>query len=378
MTVEITQYNAICNLGESIDEIYSNALLGISNKFDINTNIIQNKAVRIGQIHTNLPKIKDNDFNLRCNQLLLKCLKHIDINSVIQKYGKDNIAVVVATTNTGVEEFETSNNLKHAQIGNPAKFIHNYLGLGNFYTSVSTACSSGIKAISIAKNLIESEIFQAVIVAGVDSIAKVPIFGFDSLGILSGNSTNPFSKNRCGINIGEGAGIFILEKSFNKGINILGIGENTDTYHSTSPDPMATESIKCIEQALNNANLKPKDIEYINLHGTGTIANDQMEAFAINTVFGSNVLCSSTKPLTGHCLGAAATIEIALCCKLLDSFNGHVLPHVYDGDYDTTIKPLKLATIVDTLSKMENCLSLSFGFGGTNAAIILNKGGKNA
>ena len=375
MIIKITKYNALCNLGDNIEEIYKNTIIGTSTNFEVTENLIKEKPVRIATVKSSLPEISNPDYDLRCNKLLLKACEPIknDIENTINKYGKENVAVLVATTNSGVEEYEKTQNFHHSEIGNPAKFLKEHFGLKNFYTSVSTACSSGIKAFSIAKELLENNIAQTVLVAGVDPIAKVPIFGFDSLEILSQTPTIPFSKNRNGINIGEGAGIFILEKDTLDGIEICGIGETTDIYHATTPDPNAEEAINTILQALENANLKPEEIDYINLHGTGTGANEIMESKAIFTIFKDTVYTSSTKPLTGHCLGAAAIIETALCCKLLEKNDGKLYPHIYDNIYDENLPKIKLVPKNCTVPKITTCLNTSFGFGGTNTAMILRR-----
>lgn len=374
MSINITKYNIICNIGKNIDEVYEKAIEGDTSCFDYADGFIKNKKVRVGKIKTELFPIDDEKYDLRCNKMILKCLESFDLNSLFTKYGRENIAVVVATTNTGVEEFDSTQDFNHSKLSNPAEFVKNYYKLNNFYTSISTACSSGIKAFSLARNLLNSNYAKSVIVIGIDSLTKVPIFGFDSLGVLSPTPTIPFSKNRTGINIGEGVGCFILEKDIPHSIEVAGIGETTDVYHMTTPDENGVEAINSIKKALEEALLKPLDIDYINLHGTGTIANDLMEAKAINVVFGTNVLSSSTKPLTGHCLGAAAVIEIALCCKLLDKQENRVYPHIYDNKYDESISKIKLATKKDTVKKLENCLCTSFGFGGTNTSIILKRG----
>lgn len=371
MYIGISGYEVICNLGVGIDEVYQNAVNGVCDRFEIVEDIIKGKKVRVAKVDTDLPQIKQGVYNTRCNQLVLKCLELLGVKKVVEKYGVDNVGVVVATTNTGVEEFETSRLSTHFELGNPAEFIKEYCGLNNFCTSVSTACSSGIKAFSIARDVLNSDIADCVIVVGVDSLARLPIFGFDSLGVLSSNPTNPFSKNRDGINIGEGVAGFILEK--NEGIKILGVGETTDVYHSTCPDPDAVESIKTIRMALDESGIEPQDIDYINLHGTGTVSNDLMEARAIYSVFGSEVMSSSTKPLTGHCLGSASSIEVGLCCKLIDIGYSKLYPHVYDGVYDEDLPKINL---VGTESRsVKTCVCTSFGFGGTNTAIVL--GGKN-
>ena len=117
-----------------------------------------------------------------------------------------------------------------------------------------------------------------------------------------------------------------------------------------------------------------EDIDYINMHGTGTVSNDIMEANAISKVFGNKVYASSTKPLTGHCLGAAASVEIAMCCRMLSDNPEHkLLPHIYDGVYDETLPEIKLAGKNSRSDKLNICMSNSFGFGGTNAVIIIGK-----
>ncbi len=376
MNITISKYEAICCLGSNADEIYQNAINGKSDFFDVDSETIPGYTFRLGKVKENLPEIDKEIYKTRCNSLVLYVLNLLkdDISALIDKYGADNIAVIGATTNSGVDEFEKFGNKIHSELGNPAMFVKDFLHLGNIALSVSTACSSGNKAFKLADSLIVSDIAQAVLVVGVDSVTKLPLYGFSSLEILTPKKTNPFSKNVTGINIGEGCACFIVEKSdCAKGIKVLGVGENSDTFHSTTPDPEAKEAKVAILEALKNAKLSPADIDYINLHGTGTLANDLMESVAINEIFGENTPSGSTKPLTGHCLGAASSIEAMLCCHLMNNFNGKLLPHIYDGEYNPDFKPVKLVKKDDTFPKCRYCLSSSFGFGGTNAIIVLGK-----
>lgn len=376
MNITISKYEAICCLGSNADEIYKNAIDGKSDFFDIDSETIQGYTFRLGKVKETLPEIDEGNYKTRCNSLVLYVLNLLkdDVSALIDKYGAENIAVIGATTNSGVDEFEQTGNKILSELGNPAMFVKDYLKLGNIAISVSTACSSGNKAFKLADRLIASKIAEAVLVVGVDSVTKLPLYGFSSLEILTPQKTNPFSKNVTGINIGEGCACFIVEKSDKaKGIKVLGVGENSDTFHSTTPDPEAKEAKVAILEALNNAKLSPSDIDYINLHGTGTFANDLMESVAINEIFGENTPSGSTKPLTGHCLGAASSIETMLCCHLMNNFNGKLFPHVYDGEYNPDFKPIKLVRKDDTFPKCRYCLSNSFGFGGTNAIIILGK-----
>lgn len=356
--MKIIKYNAICNLGANIDEIFTRAIEGREGDF-----VIKDFA-RLGVVNSKLPEISESDYNIRCNRLLLKALEPLKI----EELAKNTTAIVVATSNSGVDEYEISGNTKHYQIGNSAEFLYKHFGFKNFYTSVSTACSSGIKAFGIASELLEEGIAETVIVAGCDSITKLPVYGFHALEVLVNIPSNPFSRNRKGINIGEGAAAFIVKK-VGEGIEVAGIGETTDFYHSTTPDPEGVEAERAIRLALGS--LHPEEIDYINLHGTGTVANDLMEARAVYNVFKDKVFASSTKPITGHCLGAAASIETALCCKLIDSKTDRVYPHIYDNEYDETIPKIKLADKNSISRKVKTCLCTSFGFGGTNCAMVL-------
>ena len=359
--MEVLEYNAICNLGAGIDEVFSKALAGDTSCF------IEKDGRRLGAVLSNLPEIKNEDFNTRSNRLALAAIEPLGI----EKYDKNSLAVVCATTNSGVEEYELTHNSAHYQIGNLAVFIKEYFNLKNYCTSVSTACSSGIKAFAIARELLENDFASHVLVFGTDSLSKVPIYGFDSLEILSSAPSNPFSINRNGINIGEGAAAFIVSKNGGN-ICISGIGETTDYYHSTTPDPEGIEAERAIRLALNGKT----SVDYINLHGTGTKANDLMEGNAVYRIFGGSTPASSTKPLTGHCLGAAASIETALCCKLLENGGHKVFPHIYDGVYDNDIPLIKLACNNTVVKELKTCLCTSFGFGGTNTAMVLESKGE--
>lgn len=370
--IYITGYEAICNLGNNMDEIFQNALKASNEFLTPDTDFLPDCTFYFGKVTAELPEIQETDYNLRVNRLLLNVMNNMrpEIEQLLSKYSKDRVGVVVATTNSGIEEYEKSKNKKHFEIGNPAEFIKNHLGLDSFYESVSTACSSGIKVFSAARKLLNNDICDAVIVAGTDALSKLPIYGFHSLEILSDKRTNPFSKNRNGINLGEGAAMFIVEKNASYGIEIKGIGETSDAYHAATPDPKGIQAERAIRAALEEANLVPDAIDYINLHGTGTRTNDLMEANAIYNTFGCCTESSATKAITGHCLGAAASIETALCCHSIK--NNKLLPHVYDGEYDYALPQINLVT-KPADKNIKNVLCNAFGFGGTNAVMILGR-----
>ena len=329
--------------------------------------IVKGSNFYFGKIEKDFEPITKAKYDLQCNRILKYLVDKLDLS----EYKKSDIGIVIGTTNAGIAEFETTENKHHAELGNPAEFLKWYLGTTNFTAGVSTACTSGIKAFSTAVKLLENNVCKAVIAGGVDTIAPMPTYGFHALEVLSHDKTNPFSKNRTGISLGEGGALFLLTKKPD-GIKILGIGETSDAYHSATPDPEGTQAAIAIQKALDDAKLSPSDIDYINLHGTGTISNDLMEANAIYKIFQDKVPASSTKPITGHCLGAAASVESFICYEILKGKRN--LPiHEYDGEYDETLPKINLVDAKTTDTNVTNCMCTSFGFGGTNAVIILGK-----
>ena len=387
-----------------MNEIFiTDASAVFAEKLTLDDTIIKGDKFYFGKLEQDFESIDNERYDLRCNRVLKYLVDNLDLSS----FRKDEIGIVIGTTNSGVEEFETTENKHHAELGNPAEFLKWYLGTTNYATCVSTACTSGAKTFSTARKLLENGVCKAVIAGGVDTLASMPSYGFHALEVLSHERTNPFSKNRDGISLGEGGALFVVVKAAeqlgseaakrnchlekkqlpsdcrvgktqcphkNDGIihpvTLLGIGETSDAYHSATPDPDGVQAVKAIQDALDDANLKPEDIDYINLHGTGTISNDLMEANAIYRVFGDKVPASSTKPLTGHCLGAAASIEAFICYQILKGERN--LPiHKFDGEYDETLPKINLVTENTPQKEVKVCMSTSFGFGGTNAVVVL-------
>ena len=380
-----------------MNEIFiTDASAVFAEKLTLDDTIIKGDKFYFGKLEQDFESIDNDRYDLRCNRVLKYLIDKLDLSG----FRKDEIGIVIGTTNSGVEEFETTENKHHAELGNPAEFLKWYLGTTNYATCVSTACTSGAKAFSTARKLLENRVCKAVIVGGVDTLASMPSYGFHALEVLSHERTNPFSKNRDGISLGEGGALFVVTKAVNVGrdcypdnetdqdcrvgktqcphkndgiiypVTLLGIGETSDAYHSATPDPDGVQAVKAIQDALDDANLKPEDIDYINLHGTGTISNDLMEANAIYRVFGDKVPASSTKPLTGHCLGAAASIEAFICYQILKGERN--LPiHKFDGEYDETLPKINLVTENTPQKEVKVCMSTSFGFGGTNAVVVL-------
>ena len=370
-----------------MNEIFiTDASAVFAEKLTLDETIIKGDKFYFGKLEEDFEPIANERYDLRCNRILKYLVDKLDLS----RFKKDEIAIVIGTTNSGIEEFETTENKHHAELGNPAEFLKWYLGTTNYSACVSTACTSGAKAFSTAQKLLQNGVCKAVIAGGIDTLASMPSYGFHALEVLSHEKTNPFSKNRSGISLGEGGALFVVTKtaefldaktqrseeakSVSEAVKcalLLGIGETSDAYHSATPDPDGTQAVNAIQLALKDANLKPEDIDYINLHGTGTISNDLMEANAIYKVFGDKVPASSTKPLTGHCLGASASIEAFICYQILKGERN--LPiHKFDGEYDENLPKINLVNEKTPQKNIKTCMSTSFGFGGTNAVMILS------
>lgn len=338
----------------------------------------------VGKVVSELPEIEDGRFNSRNNCLALSALQQIvdPVKGAIERYGAERIAVVVGTSTSGIADGEIA--LRHKmdtgefpddyfydeqEIGNLSDFIATHFGIKGTAFTISTACSSSGRAFISGARLLRAGIADAVIVGGSDSLCKLTLNGFQALESLSETQCNPFSKNRNGINIGEGAAFFLLTKDPGAGkVALLGFGDSSDAHHISAPHPEGIGAEEAMRKALDDAGIQPSDIGYVNAHGTATILNDEMEAKAIYRLFGSEVPVSSTKPLTGHSLGAASAVEAAICWHVLH--HDLDLPHqVSDGEFPEEFAPIRLARVGDRLEKC-TVLSNSFAFGGNNVSLI--------
>jgi len=233
------------------------------------------------------------------------------------------------------------------------------------------------QALASAQRLIATGLCDAAVVGGADTLCKMTIQGFDSLEALAPDYCNPFSRNRDGINIGEGAAVFLMSREPSP-VALLGSGESSDAYHVSAPDPEGTGAALAMCRALEHAGLAPEAIGYINLHGTATPLNDAMEGCAVAKIFGGETPCSSTKAMTGNMLGAAGAVEAAFLWLTLEPqfATGLVPPHLWDGAADPAIPSVNLAPAGCRIALSDRCavLSNSFAFGGSNASVILGRG----
>lgn len=318
-------------------------------------------------------------FYTRGNALLLQAILKISplVEGLKNKFGKHRIGVCIGTTTGGIEEnfqsFLESQDFKSAyrpnlnSLGYPAKFVQRFFGLKGPSFGVSTACTSGLKALIQAQRLIARNLCDAVIVGGVDSLSTISLFGFDSLGILSPKACNPFSKNRDGINIGEGACVFIASKEpLDSSVILESFGSNNDAFHLTKQDTHAKKAIEAIELARQNM-----PVDYVNLHATGTPANEIAESLAIFSTL-PDIFASGIKGHIGHTLGAAGAIEAGVCILLLHQKETLLPLHLYDGEYDSSLHPIKLVS-QPTCASLNRIMSVNFAFGGDNAVAIFGR-----
>jgi len=262
--------------------------------------------------------------------------------------------------------------------GDSTDRIATFLGIRDFVTTVSTACSSSANSLILGAKLIKAGILDRVIAGGTDAATLFTLNGFNTLMILDKNGCRPFDENRAGLTIGEGAAFLVLEsdelvykRKARIHAELSGYGNANDAYHQTASSPEGTGAILAIQQALASGNLRPADIDYINVHGTGTLNNDLSEGVALETIFGLNMPpFSSTKSYTGHTLGAAGAIEAII--SILTMKNRCLFPNL---NWTTPMKELSIRPVTGIIESYEvnHVLSNSFGFGGNNSALIISK-----
>ncbi len=325
---------------------------------------IPGRRVLFGLVPGDLPQIPEPEFDFRSCRLLLHAVRNGNgaFEGLVSKYGVDRVAIVLGASNTGIDEAQNfvdewidssvkpeAMRFSMIELGTPADYLAKLLGVKGPAYVVSTACSSGAKAFAAARRLIEAGHADAAIVGGVDGRCRFALNGFHALGALSDGLCRPLAPDRDGINLGEGVALFAMERHEKAGddssprVLLSGVGESSDAWHPTAPDPEGHGAEAAMRLALEDAGLAPSDVAYLNLHGTGTIANDAMEMKAVRRVFGESFSSyESTKPLTGHCLGAAGAVEAAICWLKIAS-----------GDI-----------------KSGAALSNSFAFGGSNASVV--------
>lgn len=258
-------------------------------------------------------------------------------------------------------------------------FVARKAGIQGPVSTTASACAAGSASAGVALDMIRFGRADLMVLGGADPLTDLSIGGFHSLKSLSPNGSKPFDRNRDGLVIGEGSAMFVLERldhAVARGAHIyaevLGYGISNDAYHITSPDPEGGGAIRAMRMALEDAGIAPSDVDYINAHGTSTLVNDKMELGAITEVFGEHaysVAISSTKSMTGHCLGAAGSIELATAMLAID--RNFLPPTATLDDPEEAFEGYNLIKKRGEDAQVNVVMSNSFAFAGNAACLIL-------
>ncbi|GAB3023268.1 beta-ketoacyl-[acyl-carrier-protein] synthase family protein [Oleiagrimonas citrea] len=303
------------------------------------------------------------------------------VHRAASRYGSDRIAVLlgtstgsIASTEQGYRHLDVDGRLP-AEVRRPiihclhslSAFARTALELSGPCLTVSTACSSSAKVYAMATRMMQADLIDAAVVGGTDTLCDSVLFGFNSLGLVSQQACRPFDIERDGISIGEAAGFALLERAERApdATRLAGYGESSDAHHMSTPHPEGLGAERAMRDALARAGLRPEQVDYINLHGTSTRKNDEVEAALIARLFPDTTRSSSTKGYTGHTLGAAGALEASIALLALER---SLLPGNLGCDTPDPLCEGRLQQ--ETRARnVRVALSNSFGFGGNNACL---------
>lgn len=328
-------------------------------------------------------------YNCRNNRLAQLGLSQDGFAELARKriahWGGARVGVFMGTSTSGVLETEIAYRQRDALTGAlPQGFdyrrAHNAFALTDYVrrvlgatgpaVTICTACSSSAKVFAAAARMLAADLIDAAIVGGVDSLCLTTLYGFHSLQLTAPGPCRPFDRRREGLSISEAAAFAWLERpssdTADGDVLLLGAGESSDAYHMSSPHPEGAGARRAMQAALEAAHLQACDIDYVNLHGTGTPSNDAAEARAVHALFGSRIPCSSTKGASGHALGAAGALEAVICALALQT---DLMPGgLNTREPDTSLQVDYLTS--NRRAPLARVLSNSFGFGGVNCSLL--------
>ncbi|MEO8755756.1 MAG: beta-ketoacyl-[acyl-carrier-protein] synthase family protein [Casimicrobiaceae bacterium] len=327
-------------------------------------------------------------FDCRNHRLALLCLEQDGFIEAVRgaatRHGRERIGVFVGTSTSGILATELAFRAQqtpgapvHESLS-PAfyryrhsmfavtEFVRTVLGLRGPAMTVSTACSSSAKVFAQAARAIAAGVCDAAVVGGVDSLALSTLYGFHSLALLSRQPCRPFDAGRDGISIGEAAGFALLDPAVDAKVGLTGYGESSDAYHMSSPHPEGAGAVAAMREALVRAGVDAAAIDYVNMHGTASRANDEIEDLAVAAVFGARPSVSSTKGWTGHTLGAAGATEALISAMTLE--DGWIPGTLNCRSVDPKMKSRIELTPPGTAPRI--AMSNSFGFGGNNCSLV--------
>ena len=325
-----------------------------------------------------------SDYDCRNNRLADMALRTDGFDAAVARavtrHGADRIAVVLGTSTSGVLASEEAYSARDPDGALPPTFnyalTHDMFSVAHYVRAalnlrgpalvISSACASAAKTFIEAQHLIRAGLCDAAIVGGVDTLCRLTLRGFASLGLISATPCRPCDADRLGISIGEAGGFALLEPR-DGSLLLLGAGASSDGYHMSSPHPDGAGAVAAMRGALQAAELPPDAVDYISLHGTGTKANDAMEDIAVTTVFGAGQACASTKGWTGHTLGACGMVGAVVAELAIDH---GVLPGCLAVEQ---VDPAFQARVLTSTEHrpVRRIMVNAFGFGGINCSLLL-------
>ena len=382
----LSNLGLVCSLGDGVASVREGLFATAPSGVKTTDFFSADRPLALGRVEAAVPSLAHValEFRSRNNALLSLALAQLRpaVDAAISRFGPDRVGVVLGTSTSGIGEAELAIDAQvkggaftdgyhytQQELASPARFLAATLGTRGPTSVISTACSSSAKALASAARWLDAGLVDVVIAGGADSLCRFTIAGFSALESVSAARCNPMSRNRNGINIGEAAAIFLV--TCDEGpVRLAGWGETSDAHHLSSPEPTGKGAAEAMRLALGRAQLQASEVGYLNLHGTATPQNDAMESRAVQTVLGLGVPASSTKPLTGHTLGAAGALEAALVWLTLTDEAGRLPPHWFDGERDPELPELRLVE-PGQRAQIRAALSNSFAFGGSNATLAL-------
>lgn len=381
-------------LGSDAETVRRRLLAGEASRLSWREDLVPGRRFLMGAVVDPLPEIPESLARYACrnNAMAEAALVQIEaaVREAVGRVGASRLGVVMGTSTSGVGDAEDAfrherdhggltPTFDYAQLefGGLASFVADRFGAAGPAYTLSTACSSGARALASGRSLLAMGLCDAVVAGAADTLCGLTANGFSALHAICEGVTNPCSRNRAGLTLGEGAAAFLLLPE-EGGVQLTGVGESSEAHHMSAPEPTGAGAEAAMRSALQDAGARADTIAYLNLHGTGTPQNDRMECLAVESVLGTEIPVSSTKPLVGHTLGAAGALEAAFCWLVLEGAEGGVLelpPHCWDGERDPELPFVRLVGKGETVqaSGPARVMTNSFGFGGNNCTLVLER-----